>query len=123
MAIRCLVLLQWNKPQRLNHLPTRYISPIEHCESSAKPRCGYRCVPRCTVFKKYDIFKLDEHSDTSELDKIGNFRLLKRIQLNYTDAVMIVASTISVVMGRRPASLAERNRIESRSVSLSYWTL
>ena len=32
--------------------------------------------------------KVDEHSDTSELDRIGNFRLLKRIQLNYTDAVI-----------------------------------
>jgi hypothetical protein len=32
--------------------------------------------------------KVDESSDTSELDRIGNFRLLKRIQLNYTDAVI-----------------------------------
>ena len=50
--------------------------------------------------------KLDEHSDTSELDRIGNFCLLKRIQLNYTDAVITVASTFSMVTGRRPASLA-----------------
>lgn len=32
--------------------------------------------------------KLEEPSDTSELDRIGNFRLLKRIQLNYTEAVI-----------------------------------